>query len=86
LPRVNASPLARRLASERGIDIATVTGSGRGGRIMKEDVEAAAEAANGAAAPGDPPAVAEDGVARAKGDVEIVELARTQALIARRMA
>lgn len=53
---------------------------------MKEDVEAAAEAANGAAAPGDPPAVAEDGVARAKGDVEIVELARTQALIARRMA
>jgi pyruvate dehydrogenase E2 component (dihydrolipoamide acetyltransferase) len=40
-PRVNASPLARRLAQERGIDIATLTGSGRGGRIMKEDVEAA---------------------------------------------
>ena len=86
LPRVNASPLARRLASERGIDIATVTGSGRGGRIMKEDVEAAAEAANSAPTAGGSPAAAEDEVARAKGNVERVELARTQALIARRMA
>ncbi|MGH2346057.1 MAG: biotin/lipoyl-containing protein, partial [Chloroflexota bacterium] len=35
---VNASPLARRLAHEHGIDLATVTGSGPGGKISREDV------------------------------------------------
>jgi pyruvate dehydrogenase E2 component (dihydrolipoamide acetyltransferase) len=70
-PRVNASPLARRLAAERGIDLAGVTGSGRDGRIMREDVEAV---------------TTEDDLAHAKGIVEVVELTRTQALIARRMA
>lgn len=35
-----ASPLARRLAQERGIDIATVAGSGPGGRVVKRDIEA----------------------------------------------
>ena len=38
--RIKASPLAKRLASEKGIDIAKVTGSGDGGRIVKKDVEA----------------------------------------------
>ena len=38
--RVKASPLARRLAAEKGIDLATVTGSGPNGRIVKADVEA----------------------------------------------
>ena len=37
---VRASPLARRLAEERGIDIARVSGSGPAGRIVKADVEA----------------------------------------------
>jgi pyruvate dehydrogenase E2 component (dihydrolipoamide acetyltransferase) len=36
-----ASPLARRMASERGLDIAQVRGSGPGGRIIKRDVEEA---------------------------------------------
>ena len=44
---VKASPTARRMAQELGVDLATVTGSGPGGRIVKEDVEAAA----GGAAP-----------------------------------
>ena len=39
--RVAASPLARRLASERGVDIRTLEGSGPGGRILKRDVEQA---------------------------------------------
>ena len=39
--RVKASPLAKRLAAERGIDLATLTGTGPGGRIVKEDVDAA---------------------------------------------
>jgi pyruvate dehydrogenase E2 component (dihydrolipoamide acetyltransferase) len=39
--RVKASPLARRLADEVGIDLARVSGSGPGGRVVKRDVEAA---------------------------------------------
>jgi pyruvate dehydrogenase E2 component (dihydrolipoamide acetyltransferase) len=41
---VKASPLARRLAQELGVDLAHLRGSGPGGRIVKEDVEAAAAA------------------------------------------
>ena len=37
--RVKASPLAKRLAAEKGIDIAKVSGSGDGGRIVKKDVD-----------------------------------------------
>ena len=48
--RVFASPLARRIAAERGLDLATVEGSGPRGRIVKADVEAA-EARLEAAAP-----------------------------------
>ncbi len=39
---VHASPVVRRLAREKGIDLASVTGSGRNGRITKEDLEGAA--------------------------------------------
>ncbi len=39
--RVRASPLARQLASESGIDLQSVEGSGPGGRIIKEDIEKA---------------------------------------------
>ena len=47
--RVRASPVARRLAGDLGLDIAAVQGSGPGGRVIKRDIEAAARAA--AAAP-----------------------------------
>jgi pyruvate dehydrogenase E2 component (dihydrolipoamide acetyltransferase) len=40
--RVKASPLARRLAEQRGIDLASLAGSGPGGRIVKADVDGAA--------------------------------------------
>ena len=39
--RVKASPLARRLAEEMGVDLADVQGSGPGGRVVKRDIEAA---------------------------------------------
>ena len=39
--RVKASPVARRMALEAGIDVATIAGSGPGGRIVKSDIEAA---------------------------------------------
>ena len=53
--RVFASPLARRIAAEKGLDLAAITGTGPNGRIVKADVEAAkpgaAAAATAAAAP-----------------------------------
>ena len=48
--RIAASPVARKLAAELGLDLANVTGTGPRGRITKEDVQAAADAA--ATAPG----------------------------------
>jgi len=47
--RAKASPVARRIARERGIDLSTLQGTGPGGRIVKADVEAAPT--GGAAAP-----------------------------------
>src|SRR4051794_28264185 len=46
--RTKASPVARRVANELGVDIADVQGTGPGGRILKADVEQAAEADGGA--------------------------------------
>jgi pyruvate dehydrogenase E2 component (dihydrolipoamide acetyltransferase) len=40
--RINASPLARRIAQVQGVELAAVTGSGPNGRIVRADVEAAA--------------------------------------------
>ncbi|MFE9770312.1 2-oxoglutarate dehydrogenase, E2 component, dihydrolipoamide succinyltransferase [Streptomyces sp. NPDC005931] len=45
------TPLVRKLAAENGVDLSTVKGTGVGGRIRKQDVIAAAEAAKAAAAP-----------------------------------
>ena len=55
--RVFASPLARRIAEQKGIDIAALSGSGPRGRIVKADVEAAKPGAQ-------KPAVAKPGVAQ----------------------
>jgi pyruvate dehydrogenase E2 component (dihydrolipoamide acetyltransferase) len=41
--RVKASPIARRMAAELGVELSAVTGSGPGGRIVKSDVQAAAK-------------------------------------------
>jgi pyruvate dehydrogenase E2 component (dihydrolipoamide acetyltransferase) len=79
--QVRASPLAKRLAEEMGVDLASIKGTGPEGRIVKEDVVAA-----GTARPtGDRrrPQPATD--RRAGADVEIVEPTRMQATIARRM-
>ena len=47
--KAKASPAAKRLAKEHGIDISTVKGTGPDGRIVREDVLAAAEAGTGGA-------------------------------------
>jgi pyruvate dehydrogenase E2 component (dihydrolipoamide acetyltransferase) len=54
--RIKASPLARRMAEERGIDLRQVQGTGPGGRIIKENIEGFQPPAPGAAA--QPPATA----------------------------
>lgn len=77
--RIKASPLARRIASDSGVDLHTLTGSGPGGRIVKADV-LAGEAVHAGASTGI------EGVATAKGGMTTVELSRTQQTIARRMA
>ena len=96
--RVKASPIARRIARERGLDLHGLSGSGPSGRIVKADVERALEAGVAAPAaappPEAPPAPAPagptPGVAEkpetAKGQVEVVELTKLQQTVARRMA
>ena len=76
--RVKASPLARRIARERGIDLAALTGTGPEGRVIAEDVEKAG------AAPAAAPARAAAPVA-ATGEVETVELTSIRRTIARRL-
>jgi pyruvate dehydrogenase E2 component (dihydrolipoamide acetyltransferase) len=77
---VKASPLAKRLAAEMGVDIATLKGSGPDGRIVKEDVLAAAGTARPAERRRPEPSP------RATGpDVEVIDPTRMQATIARRM-
>ena len=90
--RLKASPLARRLASESGVDLRALSGSGPGGRIVKADVQQASAPGIGTGTPSvgaetDAPVAATlEGVATAKGETTTVELTRTQQTIARRMA
>jgi pyruvate dehydrogenase E2 component (dihydrolipoamide acetyltransferase) len=89
--RVKASPIARRLARDRGLDLGGISGSGPGGRIVKADVEQAVEAGPAPAEAPAPAAAAPTAGARekpetAKGQVETVELTKLQQTIARRMA
>jgi pyruvate dehydrogenase E2 component (dihydrolipoamide acetyltransferase) len=56
--RTIASPLARRIASAKGLDLAQVQGSGPNGRIVKADVEAAQPGVTPAAKPAEAPAAA----------------------------
>ncbi|MFI5003923.1 MAG: dihydrolipoamide acetyltransferase family protein [Solirubrobacterales bacterium] len=84
--RVKASPLARRIANESGVDLHTIAGTGPGGRIVKADVEAAGVTASDAPVPVSTTADLSERVASAKGETTVVELTRTQQTIARRMA
>jgi pyruvate dehydrogenase E2 component (dihydrolipoamide acetyltransferase) len=86
--RVKASPLARRMARERGIDLGTLNGTGPDGRIVAEDVERAgiaAPAADPAPAPRAAPAPAPVAEPAAAGEVESVTLSNIRRTIARRL-
>jgi pyruvate dehydrogenase E2 component (dihydrolipoamide acetyltransferase) len=73
--RVKASPLARRIARERGVDLTAIRGTGPEGRIIAEDVEKAVEGPVPVAAPARLPVP----------EVEVVELTPTRKTIARRL-
>jgi len=73
---LKASPLARRIARERGVDLAGVRGTGPDGRILAEDVEKAPTGAP-AAAPGAPAAPDED--------AEVVQLTSVRKTISKRL-
>jgi pyruvate dehydrogenase E2 component (dihydrolipoamide acetyltransferase) len=77
---VRSSPLARRMASERGVDLGQLHGSGPGGRIIKRDVESAQTSAPAAAASTTAPR------APRVGDFEDVPLTQIRKTIAKRLA
>lgn len=77
--RIKASPLARRIAEERGIDLEKVKGTGPEGRITKEDVLTYIEQMEKKVAPPKPP------VPAPPEEVEMVELTKMQETIAERM-
>ncbi|HEX8213324.1 MAG TPA: pyruvate dehydrogenase complex dihydrolipoamide acetyltransferase [Longimicrobium sp.] len=56
--RVKASPLARRMAADAGVDVGSMRGSGPGGRIIRRDVEAAMQAGGAQQQPAQPQAAA----------------------------
>jgi pyruvate dehydrogenase E2 component (dihydrolipoamide acetyltransferase) len=76
--RVKASPLARRIARERGIDLSNVAGTGPEGRVVAEDVERAA-------ATGAPATIAAAAPAPVSQDVEVEQLSSMRKTIARRL-
>ena len=77
--RLKASPLARRIARERRIDLASVRGTGPEGRILAEDVE---RAPVGAEAPATP----EPALAPPADEIEVVQLSSVRKTIARRLS
>jgi pyruvate dehydrogenase E2 component (dihydrolipoamide acetyltransferase) len=92
---IKASPLARRLARERGVDLGDLTGTGPEGRIVAEDVERSAAPASAAIAPGaearpapapaPAPARPQARPAIAPGSVERVPLTTARRTLARRL-
>ncbi len=78
--RLRSSPLARRMASERGLDLSTIQGSGPGGRIIRRDVETAESA------PARPAAAAAAPAPAREGDYTDVPLTQMRKTIARRLS
>jgi pyruvate dehydrogenase E2 component (dihydrolipoamide acetyltransferase) len=74
--RIKASPLARRIARERGIDLSAVAGTGPEGRVVAEDVERAAATA---------PAIAPAAPAALPEEIEVQQLSSMRKTIARRL-
>jgi len=88
--RVFASPLARRIAADKGLDLAAVSGSGPHGRIVKRDVENAQTGAHKAAVPSvatvhAAPITLDDPVFANMPDFEVVPNSNIRKIIAKRL-
>jgi pyruvate dehydrogenase E2 component (dihydrolipoamide acetyltransferase) len=90
--RIKASPLAKRIAAEKGIDLTLLTGTGPNGRIVKEDVEAFSGAGRSpAAAPAMDPGPRQEAPAAPVAAIdtgiphEVVKLSNMRKTIARRL-
>jgi len=84
--RVKASPLARRIAKDAGVDLKLVQGSGPGGRVLKRDVESGAVAATAAAPQAAPVQRTTPDVRRTGVPYEDVPLSQIRKTIAKRLA
>ena len=85
--RIKASPLARRIAADKGIDLSRVQGTGPGGRIVKADVENLSKQKTLPQLPATPPAPTSTGGQATWGkapeeDVEVIPLSRMRRAIA----
>jgi pyruvate dehydrogenase E2 component (dihydrolipoamide acetyltransferase) len=78
-----ASPLAKAVAKEKGVDLGTVQGTGPGGRIIRADIEAAASAAP--AEPTPAPAAQATAPAVVNDDVEEIPLSNIRKVTAKRL-
>jgi pyruvate dehydrogenase E2 component (dihydrolipoamide acetyltransferase) len=89
--RLRISPLARRMAEDKGLDLTRINGSGPGGRIVQKDIEAALSAAPATPAPSGKPegkkAVAAAPLPQriASGQKEVIQLSKMRATIAQRL-
>jgi pyruvate dehydrogenase E2 component (dihydrolipoamide acetyltransferase) len=82
--RVKASPLARKIAAQSGVDLKLVQGTGPGGRVVRKDVEAASIGGAGSRA-GATPAPAQPAPAQLGPEYEDQPLSQMRAIIAKRM-
>ncbi|GAB3682257.1 pyruvate dehydrogenase complex dihydrolipoamide acetyltransferase [Saccharopolyspora tripterygii] len=82
-----ASPLAKAVAKEKGVDLGSVQGSGPGGRIIRADIEAAASSAPAAPAPAEaaPAPASQTAPAVVSDDVEEVPLSNIRKVTAKRL-
>ena len=81
--RTKASPLARKIAATRGVNLSSIAGTGPGGRIVKKDVEnAPAGGGEGVASPATPSIRAAHGIA---GEEKIIALTGMRKTIAERL-
>jgi len=83
--RIFASPLARRIAVDRGVNLAALAGSGPYGRIIRADVEAAVTASDVAPAPASMGVSAAIGMTAAPGSSELVANSQLRKVIADRL-